>query len=134
MMLQCISCNGSKICYNANMQVTPSIMTQLENGTKQWRLPSKELGLLHRDGAPAIEYSDGGIMWFQMGLLHREDGPAVEHANGAAYYWLVGRSYGKDVEAWAHDVLKSRGTTCISNQDIDDFLRPILRKQVNKSL
>ena len=118
--------------YHDGMQ--QSIMTQLENGTKQWRLPRKEFGLLHRDGAPAIEHANGDVMWFQMGLLHREDGPAIEHTNGDAYYWLVGHFYGKNVEAWAHDVLKSRGTTCISKQDIDDFLRTILRKQVNKSL
>lgn len=33
-------------------------------------------GLLHRDGNPAIEFSDGLTQWAQNGKRHRDDGPA----------------------------------------------------------
>ena len=30
-------------------------------------------GLLHRDDGPAIEWADGGEMWFKNGEYHRGD-------------------------------------------------------------
>lgn len=44
-------------------------------------------GLQHREGAPAVEKSDGEE-WFINGKLHRKDGPAVitEHDHGFFYH------------------------------------------------
>jgi hypothetical protein len=68
--------------------------------------------------------------WWQHGKLHREDGPAVERINACNLYWFQGTYYLNNAECWARAVLQSRGTaTCILEQDIDDFLRPILKKQ-----
>lgn len=46
--------------------------------TKHWKFN----GLTHRVGGPALEYADGGRVWYQGGLHHREDGPAVIRADG----------------------------------------------------
>ncbi len=40
-------------------------------------------GLLHREDGPAVEYADGGKIWYVNGKLHRTDGPAVENADGS---------------------------------------------------
>ena len=126
-----ISCNSSKSTYDDGMNT----MTQMQciNGNKEWRCINTNQ--LHREGAPARECKNGDKEWWQHGKLHREDGPAHERINACNLYWFQGTYYSNDVECWAHAVLQSRGTaTCISKQDIDDFLRPILRNQVNKSL
>ena len=44
-----------------------------------WR---NEVGRLHRENGPAIEYANGDKSWYQHGQLHREDGPAIEYSNG----------------------------------------------------
>ena len=36
----------------------------------------------HREGGPAIEFTDGEKHWYKNGKIHRENGPAVEYANG----------------------------------------------------
>src|ERR1039458_6153394 len=36
----------------------------------------------HRVDGPALEYGDGGKMWYQNDTLHRLDGPAVELQDG----------------------------------------------------
>jgi hypothetical protein len=54
---------------------------------------------LHRDGGPAIIFSNGDKQWFCKGRLHRTDGPAAEYANGHKEWWLGGRQvYEKEVE------------------------------------
>lgn len=35
------------------------------------------LGILHRDGGPAVLWQDGDEEWYQFGQLHRDDGPAL---------------------------------------------------------
>ena len=46
-------------------------------------------GLLHRIGAPAIEYSDGCMEWWVEGKLHRLDGPAYIHpSDRTEEYWI----------------------------------------------
>jgi hypothetical protein len=47
-------------------------------------------GQLHRDNAPAVEYSNGSRLWKQHGEEHREDGAAVEYSNGNKYWYLHG--------------------------------------------
>ena len=44
-------------------------------------------GMLHRNGGPAIEFSNGVNYWYQNGLVHRNDGPAIEYASHAKV-WL----------------------------------------------
>ena len=57
----------------------------LEDGTKEWR---NEAGLFHREKGPAIEFSDGRLLYFQNGALHRSDGPAVINTDGSRLYFL----------------------------------------------
>ncbi len=45
---------------------------------------------LHRLDGPAVEYKDGGKVWYQNGKLHRIDGPAVERANGDKWWYQNG--------------------------------------------
>lgn len=53
-------------------------------GTKRWWLDGK----MHRVGAPALIYKDGGEEWYYKGKLHRAGGPAIEWADGTKY-WIV---------------------------------------------
>lgn len=46
----------------------------LEDGAKMYYKNE----ILHRDGAPAIEYPNGSKEWYRNGKLHRGDGPARE--------------------------------------------------------
>lgn len=64
-----------------------------EFGNKYWR---NEAGLFHREGGPAIEYSNGHKEWALNGELHREDGPAIEYANGDKYWYLNGELHRED--------------------------------------
>lgn len=45
----------------------------------------------HREGGPAIEYSDGTKSWYLNDQLHREDGPAIEWANGDKCWYINGQ-------------------------------------------
>jgi hypothetical protein len=42
---------------------------------------------IHRDGGPAIIYSNGTKIWMQDGKRHREVGPAVTKKNGSVAYY-----------------------------------------------
>ena len=57
-------------------------------GTRWYR---NAMGQLHRDDGPAVEYADGGKLWFQNNRLHRTNGPAVECSSGRKEWWLSGR-------------------------------------------
>lgn len=58
-------------------------------GTTRWKLN----GLLHREGEPAVEYSNGTKEYWKNGVPHRLDGPAVESRCGAHYWWIDGKSF-----------------------------------------
>ena len=103
-------------------------MQQLPDGTKEWYLHGK----LHRGGAPAVEWSDGTKMWYLNGKRHREDGAAVERADGTKQWWLHNRYY-ENAEAWAEAVLKSRNEMH-DVQNVDAFLKTVLRNQLQQSL
>jgi hypothetical protein len=45
-------------------------------------------GELHRDDGPAIEYANGNKFWYKYDCLHRTDGPAIEYANGYIEWWV----------------------------------------------
>lgn len=47
-------------------------------------------GVLHREGAPAIIYTDGTVEWWFDGERHREDGPAIDWPVTFAEWWLDG--------------------------------------------
>ena len=51
-------------------------------------------GELHRDGGPAVQYTDGSEMWYREGQLHRVDGPAYKCSDGTSY-WLNGEKVSK---------------------------------------
>jgi len=48
----------------------------------------RKMTIRHREDGPAIEWHDGGKMWYLNGKRHREDGPAVEYADGAKVWYL----------------------------------------------
>jgi hypothetical protein len=60
----------------------------------------------HREGGPAIEWTNGTKEWYLNDKLHREDGPAIEYADGTKYWYLNGKQVdepkpsceGKEVE------------------------------------
>lgn len=52
-------------------------------------------GLPHRLGGPAIEYTDGSLVWCLHGQPHRLDGPAVKMADGHEE-WQVHGKYHRD--------------------------------------
>jgi len=58
-----------------------------EFGVKRYYLNDQ----LHREGGPAVEYSNGDKSWYQNGLWHRLDGPALEYANGYKSWWYQGK-------------------------------------------
>ena len=53
-------------------------------------------GIRHRDGSPAVEYSDGHKEWWFDGKLHRTDGPAVEFSGGQKEWWFEGNLHRED--------------------------------------
>ncbi len=56
-----------------------------ELGNKRWYLNGK----LHREGGPAIEYTDGLTIWYLNGLIHRETGPAIEGIDDTRAWWYL---------------------------------------------
>jgi hypothetical protein len=50
-----------------------------------------DCGFPHRLFGPALETTDGIIMYFLCGLKHRKDGPAVIYPNGDTEYWINGK-------------------------------------------
>ena len=68
---------------NKPTEITPK-------GTKIWK--NKE-GRYHRENdKPAIEFSDGGKVWYINGKKHREnDKPAIEDSDGQKEWWINGK-------------------------------------------
>lgn len=53
-------------------------------------------GVLHKDGAPAIEWSSGSRHYYQRGLLHRDGGPAIEDYDGERAWYCMGQVHRVD--------------------------------------
>ena len=53
------------------------------DGTKRWYKDD----MIHRDGAPAVEWTDGTKLWYNKGRRHRLDGPA--YVSDEALGWYV---------------------------------------------
>ena len=70
-------------------------------GNKFWE---NALGELHREGGPAVEWSDGDTEWWANGQRHRADGPAIEYATGHKEWWVNGKLHRTDGPAieWAN--------------------------------
>ena len=65
----------------------------LANGTIEYR---NDKGQLHREDGPAVEWVDGGKVWFLNGKRHREGGPAVEFAGGYKAWFLNGVNHSEE--------------------------------------
>lgn len=76
---------------------------EYSNRTYVWE---NEDGERHRDGGPAVEYSNGTRKWFQHDKLHRDDGPAIVHANGTKKYYYRGELHRDDGPA---EIIVSEG-------------------------
>ena len=62
---------------------------EFSNGGKLWYLNDKR----HREGGPAIEYASGEKRWYLNDQLHRLDGPAIEYASGDKRWYLNDKHY-----------------------------------------
>jgi len=69
--------------------MTPQYIRINELGNKFY-YKDKEMTILHREDAPAIEWSTGGKSWYLNGKRHREDGPAIESSWGSKAWFLNG--------------------------------------------
>lgn len=56
------------------------------NGTYVWR----KSGDFHREGGPAVVYTEGSKYWYVNGMRHREDGPAEIQTDGTEVWWIYG--------------------------------------------
>jgi hypothetical protein len=56
------------------------------------------VGELHREDGPAVEYASGGRLWYINGKLHREDGPAIEYLNGSGEWFINGKHQQKNCQ------------------------------------
>ena len=77
-------------------------------------------GLVHRENAPAIEFTNGDKEWWLNGNYHRENGPAIERADGRKEWWLNGQVHRVDGPA----IERPDGSkqwclkgTCLTEQD-----------------
>ena len=50
-----------------------------------------ELGRIHREDGPAIEFFNGDRYWLFEGLRRRVSGPAVELSGGARFWYKRGK-------------------------------------------
>jgi hypothetical protein len=48
----------------------------------------REMEILHRLDGPAVEWAEGGKLWYVDGQHHRLDGPAVEWADGSKMWYV----------------------------------------------
>ena len=69
---------------------------EFSNGLREWYQNDK----LHRVGGPAIEYADGSKSWYQNGLRHRLDGPAVEDKNGHTAWYINNEEITDKANQW----------------------------------
>jgi hypothetical protein len=74
-----------------------------ENSSKIY-YKDRAMTILHRlDGRPAVEYADGGKLWYVDGQRHRLDGPAYEGAWGNKEWYVDDKLHRLDGPAieWA---------------------------------
>ena len=64
-------------------------------GTTRWYKDTK-CNILHRENAPAVEYVDGHVEWWQNDQLHRIDSPAVISKHGDKYWYQNNRLHRTD--------------------------------------
>jgi hypothetical protein len=57
-------------------------------------------GEYHREGGPALEWDNGGKLWYWHGQYHRQDGPACEYAYGTKIWCWHGKYHREDGPAY----------------------------------
>ena len=77
------------------MAIKKYYVTVDDSGSTHWYKDAK-CTILHRENGPAIEYSNGDRVWYQVGLLHRIDGPAIECVCGRKEWWQNGQLHRTD--------------------------------------
>ena len=95
---------------NLHREGAPAV--EWSDGTKEWY----KNGLFHREDGPAIEYKDGDKHWFKNGNLHREDGPAIEFSNGNKSWWFEGKKLSK---AEFDKAIKAKATPTCENKCVE---------------
>lgn len=55
-----------------------------------------DLGQLHREDGPAVEWYDGAKSWYINDKLHRIDGPAIDWDGTYLNYYFDGKWYSKE--------------------------------------
>lgn len=69
--------------------------------TKRW---FDDLGRLHRENGPAVEYLNGDFSWYVSGVRHRLDGPAVKLGDDLYWFYhnkqILGIYSQKEFERW----------------------------------
>jgi hypothetical protein len=86
-----------------------------------------EIGILHRDDGPAVEYTNGDKHWFVDGQSHRIDGPAIEYNDGSKSWYQNGLRHRLDGPA----IEDKNGHTAwyINNEEITDKANQWLAEQ-----
>ena len=77
------------------MAIKKYYVTVDDAGSTYWHKDAR-CTILHRENGPAIEYSNGDRVWYQVGLLHRIDGPAIECVCGRKEWWQNGQLHRTD--------------------------------------
>lgn len=65
-----------------------------KDGTTSERLDNTKV--VHRVDGPAVEFIDGGKIWYFEGERHRLDGPAVEYTYGDTHWYVNGKLHRED--------------------------------------
>lgn len=125
-----IDSNGDKVWWRNNKFHRidgPAII--YSSGEQEWYLN----GVRHREDGPAVIHPDGYQSWWFHGKRHREDGPAIILDDNRGYEWWLNGKYFKTPENWAKAVLIMHKKPH-DDQAIQDFLRPILKKDIEDAL
>ena len=97
-----------------------------KNGNKRFH-SDREMGILHREDGPAVEYANGYKSWWLNGVRHREDGPAIEYANGRKEWYLNDKRHREDGPAveW-EDGYKSwwLNGKCLTEEEFNARMNP----------
>ena len=87
--------DGSILHYRIHNKVlhrTDGPAVEWDNGGKLWYFNDKP----HRIGGPAVEFTCGDKYWYVNGKRHRIDGPAAEWSNGYREWYINGKEYTKE--------------------------------------
>ena len=66
------------------------------DGSENRYFSDEAMTVLHREDGPAVEYANGGKLWYLNGKLHREDGPAAEFPGGYKAWYINNKLHRED--------------------------------------